>query len=288
MDNAKDNHNNDDAATPAHATSGTGRANKASDLRGSDEGATRYFTVDDWKSFVDGVRIMCAGDKPRILLLLSDIANTESQWITDLLSLGDILGVHELNARSPEATHAAIKRQASRDTNWSKVVAVPEWKPFELGVWDVEAFPLETGGLKVAIHTGTGHRSLASGYLNAPSSASERNYSADPKGSTTDLIATLITTKENELPAKGDSAREKSWAFAPAYSEDGKTLSYATRIREILELLRVGWTQPIYVPQEAPDCTTFFVSCYTGKEKRFWSHWDDSRKGDKLLITRIK
>ena len=94
--------------------------------------------------------------------------------------------------------------------------------------------------------------------------------------------------KDNELRPKGDSAIEKSWAFAPAYSETGKTLPYDVRIREACELLRVGWTQPVYAPKEAPDSTTYFVSYYTGEEKRFRFHWDDSRKGDKLLITRIK
>jgi hypothetical protein len=196
MDNTKHKHNNDDAATSLNATGGTGDTNITPDLSGGTDDALHFFSVDDWESFVNGVPVTFAGEKPRILLLVSDISDKDSQRIADLLSLGDIVGVHELNARSPEATHAAIKRQASRDTNWSKVVAVTQWKPLESGVWDVEAFPLETGGLKVAIHTGTGHRSLASGYLNAPFSAVGRKSSAIPHGSAMDLIATLIETTD--------------------------------------------------------------------------------------------
>jgi hypothetical protein len=101
-----------------------------------------------------------------------------------------------------------------------------------------------------------------------------------------DVKHQLPTEVRKLIQYTGFDAAEKR--FAPAYSEIGKTLPYDVRIREACELLRLGWTQPVYAPKEAPDCTTSFISSYTGEEKRFRFHWDDSRQEDKLLITRIK
>src|ERR1017187_6044033 len=82
------------------ASGGAGNTNITPDACSSDEGSTRFFTVDDWNSFVGGVEIIYPVEKPRILLVLSHVADTDSQRIADLLSLADTIGIYEPNAES--------------------------------------------------------------------------------------------------------------------------------------------------------------------------------------------